>query len=143
MLDHSLLQLDLAGSKGRSASNIMAPTNWITTANSGGVAKQTKKQILYNLKPRRENHVPTHSSVRTVEVTTKLILFDARSGNTVSIENGNKRNISRSMKIGLNQFALQRVANIKYDDTKSQSIFAKCSEKLTHRQCLARDSYPI
>ena len=114
-------------------SNIIAPTNRITTANSGGVAKQTKKQILHNLKSRRENYVPTHSSVRTVEATTKLILFDACSGNTVSIENGNKRNISRSMKIGLNQFALQEVANIKYDNTKSQSIFAKCSEKLTHR----------
>ena len=61
MLDHSLLQLEmltptleslntktvgdgvtqlfLAGSKGQSASNIMASTNWRTTVNSGGVAK--------------------------------------------------------------------------------------------------------
>jgi len=56
-------QLSLAGSKGRSALNIMAPTNRITTANLGGVAKQTRKQILHDLKPRRENYVLTHSSV--------------------------------------------------------------------------------
>ena len=56
-------QLSLAGSKGRSVSNVMAPTNRRTTTNSDGIAKQTRKQILYDLKPRRENHVPTHSSV--------------------------------------------------------------------------------
>ena len=47
------------------------------------------------------------------------------------------------MKIRLNQFALQEVANIKYDNMKSQSILTKCLEKLTYRQHLARDSYPI
>jgi len=36
-------QLSLVGSKGQNASNAMAPTNWKTTANSGGVAKPTKK----------------------------------------------------------------------------------------------------
>jgi len=56
-------QLSLAGSKGRSVSNVMAPTNQRTTVNLDGVAKQTRKQILHDLKPRRENHVPTHSSV--------------------------------------------------------------------------------
>jgi len=56
-------QLSLAGSKGRSVSNVMAPTNQRTTVNLDGVAKQTRKQIFHDLKPRRENHVPTHSSV--------------------------------------------------------------------------------
>jgi len=56
-------QLSLAGSKGQSASNVMAPTNHKTTANSGGAAKQMRKQILHNLKPRRENYASTHSSV--------------------------------------------------------------------------------
>jgi len=36
-------QLSLAGSKGRSASNVVAPTNQKTTANLGGAAKQTIK----------------------------------------------------------------------------------------------------
>ena len=99
-------QLSLAESKSRSASNAMAPTNQKTTVNSDGVAKPTKKQILYDLKPRKENHVPIHSSVQIAEVTTKPTLLNARSGNIISIENGNKRNISRSMKIGPNQFTL-------------------------------------
>ena len=99
-------QLSLAGSKSRSASNAMAPTNWKTTANSDGVAKPTKKQILHDLKPKKENYVSIHSSVQIAEVTTKPTLLNARSGNIVSIENGNKRNTSRSVKIGPNQFAL-------------------------------------
>jgi len=56
-------QLSLAGSKGRSASNVVAPTNQKTTIDSGSAAKQTRKQILHDSKPRRENHIPTHSSV--------------------------------------------------------------------------------
>ena len=135
-------QLSLAGSKGQSASNVIVPTNQRTTANSDGVAKQTRKQILHDLKPKREIHVPTHSGVWTVEAITKLILFNACFENTISIESGNKRNISRSVKIRLNQFALQEVANIKYDNTKSQSIFTKCLKKFTYCQRLARDSYP-
>jgi len=50
-------QLSLAGSKGRSTSNAIAPTNWKTTANLNSVAKPTKRQILHDLKPRKENHV--------------------------------------------------------------------------------------
>jgi len=64
-------QLSLAGSKGRSVSNAMASTNQKTTANSDGVAKPTKKQILHDLKPRKKNHVPIHSSVQIAEATTK------------------------------------------------------------------------
>jgi len=56
-------QLSLVGSKGQNTSNAMAPTNRKTTANLGGVAKPMKKQILHNLKPRKENHVPIPSSV--------------------------------------------------------------------------------
>ena len=91
-------QLFLAESKGQSASNVMAPTNQKTTVNSGGVVKQTRKQILHDLKPRRENYVPTYSSVQTVKATTKPILFNICSRNIVSIENGNKRNILRLWK---------------------------------------------
>ena len=58
-----VIQLSLVGSKSRSASNVMVPTNQRTTVNSDGVAKQTRKQILHDLKPKREIHVPTHSGV--------------------------------------------------------------------------------
>jgi len=128
MLDHSLLQLgvltlileslnvkfvgdgdtqlSLVGSKGQNVSNAMAPTNQKTTTNSDGVAKPTKKQIHHDLKPRKKNHVPILSSVRTTKATTKLTLLNVRSGNIVSIENGSKRNTSRFVKIGPNQSAL-------------------------------------
>ena len=136
-------QLSLVESKGQSVSNVIGPTNRKTTTNLGGAVKQMRKQIFHNLKPRRGNHVPTHSSVRTAKAIIKPILFNVHSGNTISIENGNKRNILRSVKIGSSQFALQGVANFNYDDMKSQSIFAKCLEKLTYCQRLAKDSYPI
>jgi len=63
IVGNRVTQLSLAESKGRSASNVMAPTNQRTTVNLDGVAKQMRKYIPYDLKPRRENYVPTHSSV--------------------------------------------------------------------------------
>jgi len=57
------------------------------------------------LKLRRGNHASICSSVQIAEVTIKLTLTSAHSGNTGLIGTGTTKNESKSMKIGTNQFA--------------------------------------
>ena len=109
-----------------STSNATVLTNRKTITNSGGIAKQMKKQTPLNLKQRKENHAHTCSSVQTVRETTKLTQISIHSGGIGSTENGNKRNILRSMKTGSSQFALWGVVNFNNDFAKPQNIFTKC-----------------
>jgi len=68
-----------------------------------GVARQMKELILLNLKQRKEIHVLTRSSVLIVMEIIKPTLTNVHSGSTISIENGSRRNMLRSMKTGSSQ----------------------------------------
>jgi len=114
--------------------NTIVPTSPKTTANLGGVAKQTKSPTLHNLKQRKGSYVLTHSSVRTAKEITKLIPICIHSGDIDSIGSGNKRSTLRSVKTGPSQFILWRTANLNYDCKKSQNFFTKYSKKLPHCQ---------
>jgi len=49
----------------------MDSINWKTIANSAGIARLMRKQILLALKPKKTNYAHTLSSVLTVEVSIK------------------------------------------------------------------------
>ena len=99
-------QLSHAEFKSPNVSNAMDPINWKTIVNSDGVVKQMKNWTLPDSKQRKGNCVPIRSSARTVGETIKPIPSNILSGNIVSTENGNKRNMSRSVKTGSSQFIL-------------------------------------
>ena len=124
-------------------SSAIVPINQRTIVNLDSVVRRMKNRTLLDLKQRKENHAPTRSSVRIVKENIKLTLSSALSGNIVSTGNGNKRNTSRSVKIGSNPFALQEALSFINDCSLSQSIFTKCLKELTHCQCLTQDSNSI
>ena len=129
--------------KDLSVSNVTVPTSQKITVNLDGAARQTKNQTHPNLKQRKGSHALIHSNAQIAEVITKPIPICIYSGDIDSIESGNKRNMLRSMKIGSSQFVLWGIANLNNDCTKSQSIFTKCSEKLSYCQYYSWDSKPI
>jgi len=96
------MQPSLAESKAPSASSAMVHTNPRTTMNSGGAAKQTRRQTLHILRLRRAIHALTRSNALIVGVITKLTPTNAHSGGINSTESGTKRNMLKSMKTGLN-----------------------------------------
>jgi len=137
------MRYSLAEYKDLSVSNATVLTSWKTIMNLGGVARQTRKQILLDLRQRRVNHVCTHSSVQIVRGTTKLTQISVYSGGIDSTESGSRRNIPRSMKTESNQFTPQRAAIVNNDSAKPQNIFAKCLKEFTHRQHHTRDPNTI
>jgi len=71
-----------------------------------GAAKPTKKQTHHTLKLKKMNHVCIHSSIPIVEVITRQTPIYVCFGNTGSTVNDTTKSISRSVKIGQNQFVL-------------------------------------
>ena len=98
-----------------------------------------RRQTLLVSRQRKVNHAYTLSSTLIVGGTTKLTPTNSLSGDTDSIENGNKRNMLRSVKTRSSQFALQRAVNRKYDSEKPQDFFTKHSQNPSHRQHYFRD----
>ena len=78
--------------------------NWKTIVNSANIARLTRKQILYVLKPKKANRAHTFSSVLIIEASIKRILHHVHSKRIASIESGTKRSILRSMKTESTQF---------------------------------------
>ena len=100
------MRLFLAESKVLSASSVMALTNPKTTMNLDGIARLTRRRTLLTLRQRKANYAHTLSSALIIRGTTKPTPTNAPSGDTNSTENGNKRNMLRSVKTGSSQFAL-------------------------------------
>ena len=94
--------------------------------NSGGTAKQMRRQTLYGLRLRKVIHTLTCPNALIVGAITKLTPTNAHSGGINSTENGTKRNTPRSVKTRSNRFALWRVTSSKYDFEKPQYSFAEC-----------------
>jgi len=86
--------------------------------NSGGAAKQMRRQTLHISRLRRAIHTLTHSNALIVGAITKPTPTYAHSGGIDSTENGTKRNMLRSVKTESNQFALWKVTSSKYDFEK-------------------------
>ena len=121
------------GFRAPNASSAMALTNLKTTANSDGIARQTRRQTHLASKWRRANLVHIPSNTLIVGGTTKLTPTNAPSGDIVSTESSSRRNMPRSMKTGSSLFALQRVASNNYNFMKPQDIFSKRSQESSHR----------
>jgi len=73
--------------------------------NSGGVARQSRRQTLLVLRWRKVNYACTLSSALIVGGTTKPTPTNTPSGDTNLIENGNKRNTLRSVETESSRFA--------------------------------------
>ena len=134
-----VMWLFLAESKVPSVLSVMALTNPKTTVNLGDVARLMRRWTLLASRQRKANHAHTLSNALIAGRTTKLTPTNVHSGDTNSTENGNKRNMLRSMKTESSQFALQRAANRKYNSEKPQDFFTKCSQEPFHRQHYSQD----
>ena len=117
-------------SKGLSALSAMVLTNQKITENLNGAAKQTKKQILLDLKQRKENLAHIYLNVWTVGETIKLTQICVCSRDIDSTRSDNRRNIPRSMKTGSSQFALQEAVNLNNDYKRPQNLLAKHLKEL-------------
>ena len=134
------MQCFLAESKDPSASSTMVLTSRKITINLDGAVRQTKKQILLDLKQRKGNHAHICSNVQTVGVTTKLTQICVCSKGIDSTRISNRRSMLRSVKTGSSRFTLWRVANFNNNHTKPQNLLAKCLKELTHHQHHSWDS---
>ena len=134
------MQPFLAKSKVPSVSSAMVYTNLRTTMNSGGAAKQMRRQTHLISRQRMANHALTCSNALIVRAITKPTPTSAHSGGINSIENSTKRNMPRSVTTGSNQFALWRVVSRKCDFEKPQNPFAKHLQEPSHSQHYPRDS---
>ena len=86
-------------------SSATAFTNLNITANLHNVAKWMRKLTLLELKPRRVNHVLTHSSTSTAEASIKLIQTHAPSGSITSTTIGITKNNKNFAIVEATQFA--------------------------------------
>ena len=128
-----VMWLFLAESKVSSALSVIISTNPKITVNSDGVTRLMRKQTLLVSRQRKVNHTYTLSSTLIVGGTTKSTPTNSLSGDTDSTENGNKRNMLRSVKTRSSRFTLQRAVNRKYDSEKPQDFFTKHSQNPSHR----------
>ena len=65
------IQLSCAEYKSPNASSVIALINWKIIMNLDNVVRQMKKQILLDLKQKKESYVFTHSNVQIVGEITK------------------------------------------------------------------------
>jgi len=80
------------------------------------------------------NHAYIHLSVPTVRVITKQIQISVFSGGIDLIGNSIRRNTSRSMKTGSNQFALWGIRTFVNNSGQFKGFFPEHSKELTHCQ---------
>jgi len=96
-----------AGFKEPDVSNAMACTSQNTIRNSVGAARPTTKSTHHDLRQKKGNPAPTHSSAQIVMATILPTLINACFSPTGSIGSGIRKNTLRSVKIGLNYSVLK------------------------------------
>jgi len=84
--------------------NTIVLINQITIANLAGAARLIQKQIPCILKLKKASHAHMYSNAPTVRVNIKWTQTYVCFGGIDLTESGIKRNTSRSMKTGPNQF---------------------------------------
>ena len=99
------MQCSHAESKRLNMSSAMVLTNLNTIDTLSGTAKQTKKQILLNLKLRKANHTCTLLSAQTATAIIRQTQICVSSRSTDSIMNGITRNNKNFVKTEEPQFA--------------------------------------
>ena len=115
-------------------SNAMAHTSQNTIGNLVGTARPMTKSTHQDSKLKRVNLAPTYSNAKIVVETILPTPINACFGIIGSTGSGIRKNILRSMKIGLNQSILKRMKPHANDCRRSQDFFTKRSQELPSSQ---------
>ena len=115
-------------------SNAMAHTSQNTIGNLVGTARPMTKSTYQDLKLKRVNLALTHSNAQIVMETILPTPINACFGIIGSTESGIRKNILRSVKIGLNQSVLKQTKPHANDCRRSQDFFTKHSQELSSGQ---------
>ena len=115
-------------------SNAIARTSQNTIGNLVGAARPTTKSTHQDSKLKRVNLAPTHSNARIVVETILPTPINACFGIIGSTGSGIRKNILRSVKIGLNQSVLKQTKPYANDCRRSQDFFTKRLQELPSGQ---------